>query len=225
MEIPEVPVTVHQRRNLSAPAFDLWASGELLEELGIRDDGRVRVEIIGGEIVVSPGPTIDHGGIVRDLERALMRKEFADPHFPWASAQNADFLLERVADGFIPDLVILDAAVYREVRKAKARFLTPTQIAMAVEVTSRWNANEDRKPGPKRGRRSKWNGYAMVGVPCYLVVDRDPRQLKVTLYSEPNPEEGLYAESRSWRFGETVVLPDPFDIEIPTDEWDAWDED
>ena len=147
MEIPEVPVTVHQRVNLSAPPYELWVKGELLDELGIRDDGRVRVEIIGGEIVVSPGPTIDHAGIVGDIERALMRAELTVPDYPFRSAQNADFNLERIAEGYIPDLVVLDAEVFRAARKAKAQFLTSEQLSMAVEVTSKWNAADDRQPG------------------------------------------------------------------------------
>lgn len=225
MEIPEVPVTVHQRRNLSAPAFDLWASGELLEELGIRDDGRVRVEIIGGEIVVSPGPTIDHARIVGRIARAVDRAGLLNPDYPWESAQNLDFSLARIAEGFIPDLVVLDRDVYAAAAREKARFLTAGQAALVVEVTSRWNADEDREPGPKRTRLTKWNGYALVGVPRYLLVERDPRRLGVTLYTEPDTERGLYQAAQSWKFGETVALPDPFDIEIPTDEWEAWDED
>jgi len=225
VEIPEVPVTVHQRVNLSAPPYELWVRGELLDELGIRDDGRVRVEIIGGEIVVSPGPTYDHAAIVGDIERALMRVELTSSDFPWRAAQNADFNLERIAEGYIPDLVVLDVEVHRDARKAKARFLTAEQLAMAVEVTSRWNAADDHEPGPKRERRSKWNGYALVGVPYFLLVDRDPRRLTVTLYSEPDSEAGIYMTSRVWEFGETVSLPEPFSVEIPTDEWEAWDED
>jgi len=83
----------------------------------------------------------------------------------------------------------------------------------------------NKAPGPKRERRSKWNGYALVEVPCFLLVDRDPKRLGVTLYSEPDSDAGMYTVSRTWEFGETVSLPAPFSVEIPTDEWEAWDED
>lgn len=225
MENPEVPITVHRRLNLSAPAHELWVRGELLEELGIRDDGRVRVEIIGGEIVVSPGPNYGHGGIIGDIQFAFNAKQVIDPDVPWRTAQNLDFNLERIADGYIPDLVVVDAEVHREARKSNAPFLTPSQIALAVEVTSRWNANDDREPGPKRERRSKWNGYALVDVPYYLVVDRDPRRRQATLYSEPDAEAGTYLLSRSWEFGEEIVLPRRFGVTIPTTDWNPWDED
>lgn len=139
--------------------------------------------------------------------------------------QNTDFNLARIAEGYIPDLAVVKAQVLAEVRKAKARYLLPSHIWLAVEVTSRWNANEDRQPGPKRRRRSKWNGYAFVDVPFYLLIDRDPRRLTATLYSVPDPEVGSYLNSQEWRFGDEISLPRPFGITIPTDEWEPWDED
>lgn len=225
MEIPEVPATVRLQQNLSAPAYELWVDGELLNELGIRNDGRVRVEIIGGEIVVSPGPTYDHARIVGDLHREFNRAQFVDENFRWRPVQNTDFNLERIAEGYIPDLVVVDAEVDESANEAKAKYLLPDQLALAVEVTSRWNANEDREPGRKRDRRSKWNGYAFVGVPFYLLVDRDPRRLNAALYSVPDVNEGVYLEKQQWQFGEDIELPEPFDVRIPTSGWSAWGED
>lgn len=106
------------------PLIELWVQGRLLDELGIRDDGRTRVEIIGGEIVVSLLPTVDHGGMVSDIQRMFYRAKFT-----------------------------------------------------------------------------------------------------TTLYSDPETEAGAYRESQVWRFGETINLPEPFSVEIPTDGWEAWDED
>lgn len=99
------------------------------------------------------------------------------------------------------------------------------QIALAVEVASRWNADDDRELGKKRERRSKWNGYALVGVAHYLLIDRDPRRMTATLYTVPDPDGGVYRESRAWRFGEEFVLPESHAVTVPTGEWDAWDED
>jgi hypothetical protein len=65
----------------------------------------------------------------------------------------------------------------------------------------------------------------VVNVPHYLLIDRDPRRLTATLYSTPDPDTGSYLGSREWTFGETISLPDPFSLEIPTDEWEPWDED
>jgi hypothetical protein len=224
VENPEVSATLHRRLQLTDDPYELWVRGKLLDELGIRDDGRTRVEIIGGEIVVSPGPTFGHAGIIGDIQFVYDEARVLNRAYAWRPVQNADFNLERIAEGYIPDLVIMGAEAYRDARKAKAKFLTPKQVALAVEVTSKWNADDDREPGPRRERRSKWNGYALVGVPFYLLIDRDPRELTVTLYTEPDTDFGTYRNSHEWRFGETVSLPEPFTVEIPTDEWDAWDE-
>ena len=160
VEIPEVSATLHRRLRLSDAPYELWVRGKLLDELGIRDDGRTRVEIIGGEIVVSLGPTFDHIGIIGDIQSLFYRAEIVDDAFPWRPVQNVDFNLERIAEGYIPDLVIMGAEVYRDARKAKA-----------------------------------------------------------------DTDVGTYRGSPEWRFGETVSLPEPFTVDIPTDEWDAWDED
>jgi hypothetical protein len=44
----------------------------------------------------------------------------------------------------------------------------------------------------------------------------------VILYSLPDQSAGTYDHLRSWEFGEPIRLPEPFDIEIPTDDWDPW---
>ena len=45
--------TVRQTVDLPEHAFDLWRTGRLGEVLGIPADRHVRIEIIGGEIVLS----------------------------------------------------------------------------------------------------------------------------------------------------------------------------
>ncbi|NDU72584.1 hypothetical protein GWI34_08080 [Actinomadura sp. DSM 109109] len=89
-------------------------------------------------------------------------------------------------------------------------------------MTSPSTAPEDRRPGRRRFVPTKWNGYARVGIPFYLLVDRDPKEARTTLSSSPDTASGEYRESVSWEFGEAIKLPDPFGIEITTDEWEPW---
>jgi hypothetical protein len=107
---------------------------------------------------------------------------------------------------------------------AHARNLTAKEIGLAVEVTSESTAADDREPGRQRTRPTKWNGYAHEEVEFYLLVDRAPNRARVTLFTEPNPARGIYVGEKHWSFGETVVLPEPFGIEIPTATWMPWDE-
>jgi Putative restriction endonuclease len=217
-----VRAVLHQQLELSKPAHDLWAQGRLHEELGIPDDNRTRVEIIGGEIVVSPAPFVGHAYIVSTIQEAFLRRKFDSPGFPWRAAQVIGFNLPRVGDGYIPDLIVLAEEEFRSASAADARTLIAKEIGMAVEVTSKWTAIRDREPGSKRGRPTKWNGYAHEGVEFYLLVDRAPNKTRVTLFTDPDPARGVYVSEQHWAFGETVVLPEPFGVEIPTDAWVPW---
>lgn len=108
---------------------------------------------------------MDHAGIVGDVQSGFYRAEIADAGFAWRTAQKIAFNLEPIEDGYVPDLIVVNAEVDEAANKARAGFLLPPQISLVVEVTSVWSAKEDREPGARRERRSKWNGYAMVGGP------------------------------------------------------------
>ncbi|GAA0328336.1 Uma2 family endonuclease [Actinoallomurus spadix] len=221
-----------ESRNVSAVAhyytlpdtpYDLWVRGELADFLHLPDDG-TRVEVIGGEIVVSPGPTVGHNGIVQDIADSLVEARIADPTFPWRCIQVTDLNLSDIRDGYIPDLIVLDVDVQDEARKSDARHLLPGQVSLVVEVTSRSNAACDRRPGPRRGAATKWSGYAQTGIPNYILVDRDPRAAQTLFFSHPDRSSGTYRHLLSWEFGETIRLPDPFGFEIKTDKWEPWDD-
>ena len=201
MRITNVPVTVHQRVCLSAPPYQLWVRGTLLEELGIRDDGSVRVEIIGGETVVSPG-SVDHADVLGDMRNAMARA-CCDSDSPRQTAQNADCHFGKAEVLPLPSLVVLDEQIYREARKAEARFLVPRQMD-PVAVGS----------GP-------WNGNVLVNVPCYLFVDLDSQRLVATFSAEPASGVATCVVSRFWEFAETFDSPESFAIEFPPEAWES----
>jgi hypothetical protein len=217
-------VVLHQYLELTEPAYDLWVDGRLLEELGIPDDRRTRVEIIGGEIVVSPAPYFRHAAIATEIQKSFFRRELPEPGFPWRVVQTINFNLQEIGDGYIPDLIVLSQTDFDAADAANALNVTAEQIGMAIEITSKSTAMEDREPGAKRARPTKWNGYAREGTKFYLLVDREPDKPMVTLFSDPNPARGIFQTEQRWEFGETVVLPEPFGIEIPTEGWQPWDE-
>ncbi|TDV42703.1 Uma2 family endonuclease [Actinophytocola oryzae] len=201
--------------------YAMWVRDELAGYLHLPKDG-TRVEVIGGEIVVSPGPSVDHNGMVRDIERGLFAAELTDPTFVWRSVQTTDLNMFEIGDGYIPDLIVMDAEVLAEARATKARHLLPYQVDLVVEVTSRSNAVSDRRPDQKRKAGTKWSGYAHAGIPYYLLVDRDPKVCDITLYANPDTRAGTYVALQTWDFGETVRLPHPFGFEISTEHWDHW---
>jgi Uma2 family endonuclease len=206
---------------LSEVPYDLWLRGELADRLHLPNDG-TRVEVVGGEIVVSPGPTLDHNFVVQDIQRAMFAAETADPTFRWRCVHTMDLDLSEIHDGYIPDLIVMDVDTVEMTRGTHVRQLRPDQVGLVVEVTSPSNAADDRQPTLRRSTPTKWNGYAQVGLPYYLLVDRAPRIAQTTLYSDPDPASGTYLHFDSWKFGETILLPEPFGFGVPTDRWVSW---
>lgn len=207
---------------LPEPAYDLWVAGELEEILGVPDG--TRVEIIGGEIVVSPVPNFGHAGIANDIQDFFAVLAATRPPFQWRAVQGVGLNVSGVRDAYIPDLLVFDADAFARLRAQNSACVIPDQIAMAIEITSPSNAADDRKPGRKRTRQTKWSGYAYEGIPYYLLIDRAPEIIKATLYSEPDRKAGRYQTSVEWAFGETVELPEPFGVQIPTAGWQPWAE-
>jgi hypothetical protein len=203
--------------------YAMWVRGELADYLHLPEDG-TRVEVVGGEIVVSPGPSLDHNFVVRDIDRGLMKAELTDPAFPWISVQTSDLNLVQIEEGYIPDLNILDKKIASDVRRRKAGHLLPHEVEAVVEVTSHTNAVYDRPPRHLKSVGTKWSGYAYGGIPYYLLVDRDPRAPGITLYGKPDVRAGTYEPLHSWIFGETVQLPEPLAFEFSTAEWEPWGE-
>ena len=207
---------------LPEPAYDLWVAGELNEVLGVPDDG-TRVEIIGGEIVVSPLPYFEHAVIANEIQDLFAVAAATRSPFPRRMMQVVGLNVAGVRDGYIPDLLCLEAETYAQLRAKKSTVVLPEHVALAIEITSPSNAADDREPGPHRRRLTKWSGYAHEVIPFYLLIDRDPKVARATLYSDPDPVEGRYRASTSWPFGDPIELPAPFDIEIPTATWQVWD--
>jgi Uma2 family endonuclease len=214
-------VQAHLNLVLPETPYTLWARGELDGYLDLPHE-RTRVEIIGGEIVVSPAPAFGHGGIVQSLSDRFAEARFAAPDFSWRCVQATGLDLVGIQDGYIPDLMILDAETFEMAQRANVLYLVPDRIELVVEVTSPSNADNDRRPQPKRAKTTKWSGYARAEIPYYLLIDRDPKAARATLYSIPDQGAGAYLHQETWQFGQTIRLPEPFGLEIATAAWGPW---
>ncbi|WP_433477588.1 Uma2 family endonuclease [Spirillospora sp. CA-142024] len=202
--------------------YNLWVRGDLDDYVDTSEGSRI--EIIGGQVVVSPPPEFPHNAISGDINYAFVRAHVLQPDYAWRTDQGTGLSLIGVGDGFIPDLMILDQEVFLAARRSDVRTLVPDQVELVVEVTSYSNAKYDRQPTGKGRGNNKWNGYASAEIPYYLLVDRDPKVAQSILYTIPDQTLGAYLHQEAWEFGETIRLPDPFDIEIDTAEWKPWSE-
>lgn len=163
-----------------------------------------RAEIIEEGIVMTPPPGYPHNLIANRVHRALVRAVPED----WAIFQTAAVAVPLRSSLFIPDLVVIPE---ERIPDEDAAEHVPAECALlAVEITSKSNADRDRK--------SKLWGYAHAKVPLYLLIDRfSPGGPSVELFSMP--ANGTYQESHRVPFGEKITLPEPFEIVLDTDEF------
>jgi Uma2 family endonuclease len=160
-------------------------------------------EIIEGLIHVSPRPAPQHADIIAQLTGLL-----------WPASRTAGWkVLSEVEiehpefDGlYSPDLLV--TPVPFPVADRTGRVLRANAMLLVAEVTSPSNAKDDRG--------AKLDGYARVGVPLYLLVDRQNRE--VHLFSDP--QKGEYAAEVRVPFGTPITLPTPFELSIDTSEFE-----
>ncbi|MER7850107.1 Uma2 family endonuclease [Kitasatospora sp. NPDC096077] len=157
----------------------------------------LRVQIIGGTLVMSPTPRGKHAGTVRRLRVQL------DPALP------ADLGAYEVSSVYMPgddeDYVTPDLVVLPVDWEEDDEWLTdPHEVALAVEVIS----TSERVS--LITAKTSW--YAVAGVPVLLAVD--PRKGEWTLHT--HPRDGEYQGVLHGKYGEPVPLPSPLPAELDT---------
>ncbi|MGN9836557.1 Uma2 family endonuclease [Nonomuraea sp. H19] len=174
----------------------MWVDGELHDYLHIPHDGS-RVEIIDGEIVVSPAPRLMHNVICTEIASLIHGARSRDPSYRWSSVVGSGLNFIAVENGYIPDVTVLDAEVLQEALRLRQIHLITDQAEMVVEVTSPSTARQDRPSTGKQAGKGKWCGYARAEVPYYLLVDLDPAVSRIILYSIPDQASGAYLHEES----------------------------
>ncbi|MFF6971601.1 MULTISPECIES: Uma2 family endonuclease [Streptomyces] len=160
-------------------------------------------EISEGQIHVVPPPHAQHNRITAKLQRALLTV-LPDE---WEVFQTLGIQIVASEKLYIPDLVVMPDDVVAAVPANVSTPIDAGEALLVVEVTSPFNAADDRVK--KRG------AYAQAGIPVYLLVDRfDPHGPTSTLYTDPL--NGAYRLARRVPFGEQLQLPEPFDLKIDT---------
>lgn len=166
-----------------------------------------RAEIIEENIVMSPPPGLPHNLIASCVHRALVH---GTPH-DWEIFQTAGVSVPMRSGLFVPGLVVVPRGrIDRALPEDDPDPIPMERALLAVEITSKSNADTDRK--------TKLWGYAHAEVPLYLLVDRFAAgEPTVSLYSEP--ADGRYRHLLSVPFGEKITLPEPFELTLDTAEF------
>jgi Uma2 family endonuclease len=156
-----------------------------------------KVEIIEGIVTVSPTPANQHNLIAAAVQRRLYSAIPED----WGIFQTLSIAVPSRLGMFIPDLVVVPTGKI----DGPGNYIPAAAAELIVEVTSKSNARHDRVSKPA--------AYAAAGIPLYLLIDRWAGPT-VTLYGEPQGD--VYRILQAGKFGDQIVLPEPFDLKLDT---------
>ncbi|MDQ1027469.1 Uma2 family endonuclease [Streptomyces umbrinus] len=164
----------------------------------IENASGLRVQIVGGKLVMSPSPRGKHAGVVVRLRRQL---EAVLPEGLGAYEMSSIALPEEPDDYVTPDLIVLPI----EWEEDDDWLAASEDAVLAMEVISQSEKS--------REIRDKADWYAVARVPVLLVVD--PRKGTWALHTRP--DNGAYQDVLPGKFGESVPLPAPLGFEVATD--------
>jgi len=160
-----------------------------------------RVEIIGGQILVSPPPDVAHARALSRLMRPFITAGLADGETDVLQGVGL-WLPGGTEDYAIPDLVVVDADI--EEHLVENNCYDPVCFRLVLEVTSS-NYRTDL--------RTKVVAYAEAKVPVYVIVDRKHQRLHVLT----EPVGDTYENHRPHAPGEIVSLPDSIGAKVTLD--------
>ncbi|WHM37037.1 Uma2 family endonuclease [Streptomyces sp. BPTC-684] len=160
-----------------------------------------RVEIIGGQILVSPPPDGAHARALTDLMVPFLR---AGLHGERVKVlQGVGLWLQTGREDYaIPDLAVVDADF--EDHHVENNCYDPIVFRLVLEVTSS-NYQTDL--------RTKVTAYANSKLPVYVIVDRKHNRLHVLT----DPVADDYDTHRIHAPGELVTLPESIGAEVTLD--------
>lgn len=155
----------------------------------------LRVEILGGSLVMSPTPCGKHAGTIRRLRQQLESQMRAG----LAAYEVTSIPMPDDEDDYCtPDLVVLPEAWDDD----DEWLADPADVELAVEVISK--SEKTRQIADKNG----W--YATAGIRILLVVD--PRNGKWALHTYP--KDGEYHGHLDGAYGVAIHLPEPFGFDL-----------
>ncbi|MGW8380142.1 Uma2 family endonuclease [Streptomyces sp. ODS28] len=160
-----------------------------------------RVELIEGEIHVVPPAFGEHEEIVAELstQTAERRKRSELRTYTGVGLDVPGSPTGKV----VPDVIIAPKGSYVD----REQYHDPSAALLVGEVTSESTADADRG--------AKLRGYALAGIPVYLLLDR--LRDEVIVYSEPEGEK--YGRQESAKFSKVIALPEPLGFDLDTSEF------
>jgi Uma2 family endonuclease len=161
-----------------------------------------RVQVIDGRIIVTPPPDGRHALALTSLMTVLLAAGVRERGHH--VLQGVGLYLRPGKKGFaIPDLAVVDEDFLDH--PLPYNCYPPDVFRFVAEVTSS-NWRDDTE--------GKATAYATVGVPVYLIADREHR--KVVVLSRPR--HGRYQSEAEYLPGDKAQIPGPVPCEIPVED-------
>jgi Uma2 family endonuclease len=156
-----------------------------------------RIELLDGQVTVSPTASRPHSRIVQKLQAALWARI---QERGWEVHTNLTLHVAATRERLVPDLWICppDAPQFDE------NEVYGQGALLVAEVISPASRHRDLV--------EKARAYSQAGVPLYLVVDPCTAPVALTLYSDPQGD--AYRSRAQADAGKALALPDPFAIEL-----------
>lgn len=156
-----------------------------------------RVEIVDGRIVIKEMPTFDHNQVIFRLLLQIMT--FVAEH-EWIMCNDITVFLGAQLDRYRPDITVVPA----KPRMWDAENVYGEETLLVVEVVSPSSQKDDHDIKPRN--------CAFAGVPLYLVIDTYLGQARLLSH----PCETGYADEVVVTLGDSIRLPEPWNLEIDT---------
>lgn len=188
------------------PESDTMRARFLLEDfLSFEAPEGYRVELINGEIVVTPPPSGYHDRAISRINAQITRNSDVDMDI--SGTRGLIVPSGGIADAgrVIPDGTY--APLELDLFQSDDSYMPPAGVAMVLEVTS---------SRPDKDREDKRRAYAQAGIPLYLLVDRDAKEVR--LFADPAGRD--YRRATNAPFGEKLDLPEPFGFALDTAPFD-----
>ncbi|MFG3100414.1 Uma2 family endonuclease [Streptomyces sp. NPDC048182] len=160
-----------------------------------------RVEIIGGQILMSPPPDGPHGDALTDLSMPFLASGLHGKEARMIQGIGL-WLPTDASDYVIPDLSLVDGD-YRD-HLVENNCYDPDCFRLVLEVTS---------SNHRTDLRTKVGAYARAKIPVYVIVDRKHQRLHVLT----DPASDDYATHRVHSPGEHVTLPESIGAAVTLD--------
>lgn len=158
-----------------------------------------RVELIDGQIVVSPSASRWHSSAIDRLIDALTDVKRRNG---WEFHTNLTVHIAATRERLIPDLMVapMDAPGFGD------NELLGHGVLLVAEVVSPHSQSRDRVAKPR--------AYAHGRVPVYLLIDKLADPAAVTIFSDPG--DGCYQSCSAVTSGQPLRLPEPFGVALDT---------